>query len=153
MDEPAEIRPDELSQEDKARLDDIALHVDEVEIAHKQNGEAKTDLNKLRNGLLEWIQTNKQRENTLSASLDTCEAITDHGIHQWSLLREAQRKQAMQAHSIHKTADSVEKQGQILDDMGKTIDKLAKDSKNYACLLYTSPSPRDRTRSRMPSSA
>ena len=23
----------------------------------------------------------------------------------------------------------------------------------YACLLYTSPSPRDRTRSRMPSSA
>ena len=25
--------------------------------------------------------------------------------------------------------------------------------KTYACLLYTSPSPRDRTRSRMPSSA
>ena len=24
---------------------------------------------------------------------------------------------------------------------------------NYCCLLYTSPSPRDRTRSRMPSSA
>ena len=24
---------------------------------------------------------------------------------------------------------------------------------NYACLLYTSPSPRDRTRTRMPSSA
>ena len=24
---------------------------------------------------------------------------------------------------------------------------------NYPCLLYTSPSPRDRTRSRMPSSA
>ena len=27
------------------------------------------------------------------------------------------------------------------------------DDKPYACLLYTSPSPRDRTRSRMPSSA
>ena len=26
-------------------------------------------------------------------------------------------------------------------------------AKNYVCLLYTSPSPRDRTRSRMPSSA
>ena len=26
-------------------------------------------------------------------------------------------------------------------------------TKSYACLLYTSPSPRDRTRSRMPSSA
>ena len=29
--------------------------------------------------------------------------------------------------------------------------KLADEA--YACLLYTSPSPRDRTRSRMPSSA
>ena len=27
------------------------------------------------------------------------------------------------------------------------------DARNYICLLYTSPSPRDRTRSRMPSSA
>ena len=27
------------------------------------------------------------------------------------------------------------------------------DLSDYACLLYTSPSPRDRTRSRMPSSA
>ena len=26
-------------------------------------------------------------------------------------------------------------------------------AESYACLLYTSPSPRDRTRSRMPSSA
>ena len=33
----------------------------------------------------------------------------------------------------------------------KAIVKLTEDSKD--CLLYTSPSPRDRTRSRMPSSA
>ena len=32
----------------------------------------------------------------------------------------------------------------------KAIDRYSKD---YICLLYTSPSPRDRTRSRMPSSA
>ena len=32
------------------------------------------------------------------------------------------------------------------------IDKYL-DAHNAACLLYTSPSPRDRTRSRMPSSA
>ena len=33
--------------------------------------------------------------------------------------------------------------------------QLGKDKNNnlYSCLLYTSPSPRDRTRSRMPSSA
>ena len=31
--------------------------------------------------------------------------------------------------------------------------ELNKEEFSYACLLYTSPSPRDRTRSRMPSSA
>ena len=44
---------------------------------------------------------------------------------------------------------------------GVTIDPGAKDAHGiseddcarYGCLLYTSPSPRDRTRSRMPSSA
>ena len=30
---------------------------------------------------------------------------------------------------------------------------LGFDKRPYSCLLYTSPSPRDRTRSRMPSSA
>ena len=35
-----------------------------------------------------------------------------------------------------------------LDNQLKDIEKKKKD-----CLLYTSPSPRDRTRSRMPSSA
>ena len=31
--------------------------------------------------------------------------------------------------------------------------ELVKMANEYSCLLYTSPSPRDRTRSRMPSSA
>ena len=31
--------------------------------------------------------------------------------------------------------------------------EMARFGKNHPCLLYTSPSPRDRTRSRMPSSA
>ena len=32
-------------------------------------------------------------------------------------------------------------------------EELKNKASNYGCLLYTSPSPRDRTRSRMPSSA
>ena len=37
---------------------------------------------------------------------------------------------------------------------GPTVPETWEDwLKRYACLLYTSPSPRDRTRSRMPSSA
>ena len=43
-----------------------------------------------------------------------------------------------------------------LNNLGNCYDRLnnSKDSiQTYSCLLYTSPSPRDRTRSRMPSSA
>ena len=35
----------------------------------------------------------------------------------------------------------------------KNLDDISAAMHNYHCLLYTSPSPRDRTRSRMPSSA
>ena len=45
----------------------------------------------------------------------------------------------------------------ILNVKGKKILKIESDANEYEhdrdCLLYTSPSPRDRTRSRMPSSA
>ena len=41
-----------------------------------------------------------------------------------------------------------------VDDTGNTFaGVLAGKFRVYICLLYTSPSPRDRTRSRMPSSA
>ena len=36
---------------------------------------------------------------------------------------------------------------------GDIIFQISRSSQSKACLLYTSPSPRDRTRSRMPSSA
>ena len=35
----------------------------------------------------------------------------------------------------------------------QALARLSKEARLRACLLYTSPSPRDRTRSRMPSSA
>ena len=41
----------------------------------------------------------------------------------------------------------------ILRQMWKSRDTEPKMGELYDCLLYTSPSPRDRTRSRMPSSA
>ena len=40
-----------------------------------------------------------------------------------------------------------------LSDYQDRMHKLLSDTDTYICLLYTSPSPRDRTRSRMPSSA
>ena len=44
----------------------------------------------------------------------------------------------------------------VFDDMTDYVDKQSPVEffdDAYSCLLYTSPSPRDRTRSRMPSSA
>ena len=43
------------------------------------------------------------------------------------------------------------KKRQMMSQEMKEFSELVKDQ--YTCLLYTSPSPRDRTRSRMPSSA
>ena len=39
------------------------------------------------------------------------------------------------------------------DDMKFAVEKVKITGHNKVCLLYTSPSPRDRTRYRMPSSA
>ena len=47
------------------------------------------------------------------------------------------------------------KKGLLVVKLGKSLYGLAQSPGNWfhTCLLYTSPSPRDRTRSRMPSSA
>ena len=45
------------------------------------------------------------------------------------------------------------KKGQITAIMKGLGELNPEERKSHACLLYTSPSPRDRTRSRMPSSA
>jgi len=42
---------------------------------------------------------------------------------------------------------------QAEDNANNITSKGRKEADNISCLLYTSPSPRDRTRSRMPSSA
>ena len=41
----------------------------------------------------------------------------------------------------------------LMDEKGEIKKIVSKEYELYFCLLYTSPSPRDRTRSRMPSSA
>ena len=40
-----------------------------------------------------------------------------------------------------------------IKDKGLVFQEFANPAEERSCLLYTSPSPRDRTRSRMPSSA
>ena len=51
---------------------------------------------------------------------------------------------------IVRLGQGVDRTGQLAPD---AVDRTLQAAADYACLLYTSPSPRDRTRSRMPSSA
>ena len=48
-------------------------------------------------------------------------------------------------------------QDELANRCGETVESISRledpNDDGYTCLLYTSPSPRDRTRSRMPSSA
>mgnify|MGYP003380605482 CR=1 FL=1 len=57
-----------------------------------------------------------------------------------------------------KTAQLSPYKAKVLEDLKEAVNEMAlikagKLKGRNACLLYTSPSPRDRTRSRMPSSA
>ena len=58
---------------------------------------------------------------------------------------------------LPKAKTEKEKKANIIAGLNHTAEKLGNTRKickdSYICLLYTSPSPRDRTRSRMPSSA
>ena len=47
----------------------------------------------------------------------------------------------------------IDLQKEVSDQGVRLVGINCNDAKKYVCLLYTSPSPRDRTRSRMPSSA
>ena len=48
----------------------------------------------------------------------------------------------------------VKRKEQIKKDFDSLVEQIkTEEDKIKSCLLYTSPSPRDRTRSRMPSSA
>ena len=61
--------------------------------------------------------------------------------------------------SLQEMLDSLYGEGVVLTDSSPIgvdsgfVYNYVDDEDNSVCLLYTSPSPRDRTRSRMPSSA
>ena len=54
---------------------------------------------------------------------------------------------------LNHAAENMEKFQNLILDQFKSLRPNFSPTVTHTCLLYTSPSPRDRTRSRMPSSA
>ena len=68
----------------------------------------------------------------------------------------ANKKQAVKARKAKNSKDKLKRAGvDVTDEAAKQAELAEQDKREHDrdCLLYTSPSPRDRTRSRMPSSA
>ena len=79
-------------------------------------------------------------------------AIVAHVDHGKTTMVDAMLRQTGAFNTHGDVAERVMDSGDLEKEKGITI--LAKNTTVfYSCLLYTSPSPRDRTRSRMPSSA
>jgi len=81
---------------------------------------------------------------------------TNRDYEPYALERDAAVEELLQEHNIdfntYKDHVIFEKDEVVKDD-GEPYVVYTPYSKKWNCLLYTSPSPRDRTRSRMPSSA
>ena len=98
---------------------------------------------------VEEVEDTKEPETEEAKGLDGYSKKVRARIEEMTYkIREAERREK----AAIEYAQGLQKENKQLQERSKTID----DSylKEYdACLLYTSPSPRDRTRSRMPSSA
>ena len=115
-----------------------------------RNGAGKTTLMKLLVGLL---RAKQGRVRLASANGLAARAANGHG------LGVGQRAVEMLVDTSKLSVDEIVKTvGYVPQDPGLLLfqDTLAQEltfTRSGHCLLYTSPSPRDRTRSRMPSSA
>ena len=69
-----------------------------------------------------------------------------------SILEVGRENQTLSANSQDKI-DQTERQTDKIVNEYKVVNKQVEGLKLYNCLLYTSPSPRDKRQSRMPSSA
>ena len=65
----------------------------------------------------------------------------------------ARKVKPAQPRNTNFLADGFEFISEVINSAERSFLDLLSALVPYACLLYTSPSPRDRTRSRMPSSA
>ena len=143
-------------------------------------GKAKTQYNNLRDAIIEVARaraaaakieenekellTLEQQAPALKAKMDADQRAHDAAVTDWNRAREQENNIAYTNSTdaaagglvnVTPYANKVASTGETLNASRSAYNaNITKQRQlNEACLLYTSPSPRDRTRSRMPSSA
>jgi len=105
-----------------------------------------------------WSQIDvqlKRRHDLIPNLVETAKGYMKHERGTFEAITKA-RSQAMGAKSVSEASKAEGALGEALSKFMLVVENYPdlKANQNFlACLLYTSPSPRDRTRSRMPSSA
>lgn len=97
--------------------------------AQSDETHVKSSLSKLRDGLMSWVQSNTEREDTLVSTLNSCDVISNNQVDKRSLLREAERKQMEQRESISQATAKVEKQTELLKDLEDVVNDIKKRGK------------------------
>ena len=122
--------PAEVTDEDVASLEEEMDFPEAVDTIDKQD--------------IMPVATRPEAPLTVEAVVELAQSIMEKE----KRLFDAQQKINMDEKRVKLLFEDLSREQEELEAFAKTVDDKIRD-----CLLYTSPSPRDRTRSRMPSSA
>ena len=103
--------------------------------------------------LADKAATDEMRKNLNLLDIDGKVVIGEGELDEAPMLYIGEKLGTKKGAVIDIAVDPVEGTNFVSKNLPGGISVLAIAEKNNLCLLYTSPSPRDRTRSRMPSSA
>jgi len=160
VDMMAEIKAEtkKAADEQKAKVENEAN-----EAIAKARSEAKDKINEANEALAKVVSGAKDKINEANEALAKVRAEAKDKINKVKAETEEQmaRLKAHTEEKIREYTDTMAKvkaeaKEEIAEQEAKSKEQGAQEIatvKDEACLLYTSPSPRDRTRSRMPSSA
>ena len=121
-----------------------------IDVFSRLNEKSRSSVENIQNIVIKTMPSGEKV--TLKKIADVYEATGPNMINRENM----QRRIIVQANVFNKGFD------RVVDEINKKIQEKVKFPEGYylsldgqykSCLLYTSPSPRDRTRSRMPSSA
>ena len=103
-----------------------------------------------------WDLSNKRNRRNIETtmkSLETLQEQSDDMVKKSQLNEESLKRLALSLDKTRKLVARISGADNSFDQLESKISEIEEANKSNICLLYTSPSPRDRPLSRMPSSA